>query len=77
MTDMPSLAENVARLACETYEALQPTGKPAIRSNGIAEWTILAGIVVQRQGTDNCDLTKIRFIAALFEHRDGCKVLAT
>jgi hypothetical protein len=49
---MPRLAETVARLVCETYEALQPTGKPAVRSNGMAEWTILAGIVVQRQGTE-------------------------
>jgi tRNA-specific adenosine deaminase 1 len=48
--DMPSLTEGVARLVLETYEALHSVGKPAVRSNGIPEWTILAGVVVQRQG---------------------------
>jgi hypothetical protein len=48
--DMPSLKEGVARLVWETYEALNNVGKPAVRSNGIPEWTILAGVVVQRQG---------------------------
>lgn len=42
--------DKVAQVACDTYATLSKVGKPIVRSNGIPEWTILAGIVVQCQG---------------------------
>ena len=46
----PSLADRVATLVLETYTALPSDGKPALRSNAVPEWTVLAGMVCQRQG---------------------------
>lgn len=51
------IADTVAQLAKTTYNSLPQVGKPIIRSNGIPEWTILAGIIAQHQGKHlfNCD----------------------
>jgi hypothetical protein len=46
----PCVADVVAQLVRDMFESLSKVGKPVIRSNGIPEWTILAGIVVERQG---------------------------
>ena len=48
---MTSQPESVARLVLSTYELFPEKGKPIIRSNGISEWTILAGIVAQNRGS--------------------------
>jgi len=45
-----SIADIVARLAKDIYDSIPNVGKPVTRSNGIPEWTILAGVVVQAQG---------------------------
>jgi hypothetical protein len=45
-----SLADAVALLVVDTYSSLPKAGKPSVRPNGIAEWTILAGLVVQLKG---------------------------
>lgn len=47
---MASLADAVALLVVDTYDSLPKVGKPSVRPNGIAEWTILAGLVVQLKG---------------------------
>lgn len=47
---MTSLADDVACLVFDTYDSLPKVGKPSIRPNGCAEWTIVAGIVVKREG---------------------------
>jgi tRNA-specific adenosine deaminase 1 len=47
MPDPLNIADNVARLVLDTYNSLPKAGKPAVRSNGIAEWTVLAGLVAQ------------------------------
>ena len=44
------IADAVARLAKDTYDTLPQVGKPVVRSNGISEWTILAGVIIQGQG---------------------------
>ena len=46
----PSLADSAAGLVLDTYDSLPKTGKPSVRSNGIVEWTIIAGLVAQREG---------------------------
>ena len=51
----PSLADNVARIVLDSYDSLPKVGKPIVRSNGVPEWTILAGVVVQSEGVQNCD----------------------
>ena len=43
--------DRVAQTACDTFAGLARVGKPILRSNGIAEWTVLAAIVVQSNGT--------------------------
>jgi tRNA-specific adenosine deaminase 1 len=47
---MTSVADEVACLVLQTYDSLPKVGKPSVRSNGIAEWTILAAIIAQRKG---------------------------
>lgn len=44
---MTSFADKVAALVNEQFEKLSLKGKPLKRSNGIEEWTTLAGIVVE------------------------------
>jgi hypothetical protein len=46
----PSLADLVAALVLGTYIALPNNGKPAVRSNGVSEWTVLAAVVCEHQG---------------------------
>jgi tRNA-specific adenosine deaminase 1 len=46
----PSLADLVAALVLKTYIALPNNGKPAVRSNGVPEWTVLAAVVCEHQG---------------------------
>jgi hypothetical protein len=45
MREQPGLADNVARTVLDCYHAQPNAGKPTTRSNGIAEWTILASNV--------------------------------
>ena len=45
------LVDGVVRLVLDTYNSLRNVGKPSVRTNGLSEWTLLAGIVVRRQGT--------------------------
>jgi tRNA-specific adenosine deaminase 1 len=45
-----SLADNVARVVLDSYESLANRGKPIIRSNGVHEWTMIAGVVAQNDG---------------------------
>lgn len=44
---MTSFADKVAALVNDQFEKLPQKGKPLRRSNGIEEWTTLAGIVVE------------------------------
>lgn len=48
--DQLDIADAVTALALKTYTSLPKNGKPALRSNGVPEWTVLAGIVCQRDG---------------------------
>jgi tRNA-specific adenosine deaminase 1 len=50
MADVTSFVDNVAQRVLETYNSSPKTGKPTMRSNGIAEWTVLAGIVAELSG---------------------------
>jgi len=52
MTDgaQGSVADAVAALVLKTYVALPNNGKPALRSNGLPEWTVLAAVVCKCQG---------------------------
>ncbi|PRT53808.1 tRNA-specific adenosine deaminase 1 [Wickerhamiella sorbophila] len=43
-----------AWLVLEQYKKLPNKGKPTLRSNGVQEWTILAGVVVERDGEWEC-----------------------
>lgn len=52
-TEMTSLADDVACLILETYNSLPKVGKPSVRTNGLAEWTIIAGVVIKREGTES------------------------
>jgi hypothetical protein len=47
----PAVADSVAQLVLNAYDALPKRGKPAVRDNGVPERTILAAVVAQRQGT--------------------------
>lgn len=49
-----SQADEIARLVIEKYERLPSKGKPLTRSNGVCEWTVLAGIAVQVRGHLEC-----------------------
>lgn len=49
--DTTSLADDVALLVLNTYRTLAKSGKPSVRTNGIPEWSILAGLIAQRKGT--------------------------
>ena len=51
--EMTSLADDVACLVLETYDSLSKVGKPSVRTNGLAEWTMIAGLVVKREGTQS------------------------
>jgi hypothetical protein len=51
MVDTTSLADNVALLVLDTYHTLTKSGKPSVRTNGISEWSILAGLIAQQKGT--------------------------
>lgn len=42
-----SYMSEIARLVIEQYNRLPRKGKPLIRDNGVREWTVLAGIVVE------------------------------
>lgn len=44
--------DRIASLVISKYNSLPNNGKPLIRSNGVKEWTILAGIVVHNTSTD-------------------------
>lgn len=44
---MSALGDTIANLVIHQFHRLPPRGKPVLRSNGIQEWTILAGIVVE------------------------------
>jgi hypothetical protein len=63
--------DDVACAVLERYDSLPKAGKPIIRSNGVHEWTILAGIVVQPKGGDVSNLgailTPTRFEFTLLE----------
>jgi tRNA-specific adenosine deaminase 1 len=50
---MISLADDVACLVVETYNSLPKVGKPLVRTNGLAEWTMIAGVVVKHEGTQS------------------------
>ena len=47
---MTSLADAVARVVLDTYTALPKVGKPVVRPNGLAEWTILSALVAEAGG---------------------------
>lgn len=42
-----SAADHIAQACLSTYHRLEPKYKPKARSNGVREWTVLAGIVLQ------------------------------
>lgn len=42
-------ADAVAQVVVDTFDALPKVGKPIVRSNGFPEWTVLAGIAVQKE----------------------------
>ena len=48
--DQLNIADAVTALILKTYTSLPKNGKPKLRSNGVAEWTVVAGIVCQRDG---------------------------
>jgi tRNA-specific adenosine deaminase 1 len=50
MQGPPSIADNVAQSVLSCYDSLAKAAKPLIRSNGVPEWTILAGVAVQTKG---------------------------
>lgn len=56
-----SFADDVARLVIQKFEEVG-TGHPTVRSNGMAEWTVLAGVVVSKSGkhTAVCCLTGVK-----------------
>ncbi|RKP32306.1 hypothetical protein METBISCDRAFT_25823 [Metschnikowia bicuspidata] len=46
MTDEPGLAQSIADIVVATYNDVIPrAAKPAMRLNGVREWTVLAGLV--------------------------------
>jgi len=51
-------ADVVAQAVVDTFDAIPKVGKPIVRSNGFAEWTVLAGIVVQQKKGDAPTSTK-------------------
>jgi hypothetical protein len=57
-----SVADDVAHLVLDTFNALRSTGKPSVRSNGIAEWSVFAGLIVQRTGTHCAKLIAPTFL---------------
>src|SRR5436190_22887168 len=73
---MTSLADAVACLVLETYNSLPKVGKPSVRTNGLAEWTMIAGLVVKREGTQSKSqfFLNLRFNIALSELGNGCKM---
>ena len=48
--DQLDIADAVTALILKTYTSLPKNGKPKLRSNGVAEWTVVAGTVCQRDG---------------------------
>lgn len=46
--------DKVASIVLEQYRILPAKGKPLVRSNGVKEWTVLAGVVVERGGQWEC-----------------------
>ena len=53
-------ADVVAQIVVDTFDAIPKVGKPIVRSNGFAEWTVLSGIVVQQKKGNATDLNEIR-----------------
>ena len=51
-------ADVVAQIVVDTFDALPKVGKPIVRSNGFAEWTVLSGIVVQQKNGKHRTSTK-------------------
>lgn len=49
-----SQADEIARLVIEKYKQLPSKGKPLTRTNGIREWTVLAGIVIKHNEQLEC-----------------------
>lgn len=49
MTRACGAADAVAQLIVDSFDALPRSGKPIVRSNGFAEWTVLAGIAVHKE----------------------------
>ena len=53
MPDAPhSLADHIAHACLDTYARLPSRGKPRTRSNGVPEWTVLAGLVLTDESSD-------------------------
>lgn len=53
MPDAPhSLADHIAHACLDTYARLPSRGKPRTRSNGVPEWTVLAGLVLTDGSSD-------------------------
>jgi tRNA-specific adenosine deaminase 1 len=44
----------IARLVVDQFDRLPGKGKPLVRSNGVTEWTVLAGIVIEAEDHAEC-----------------------
>ncbi|AET38310.1 tRNA-specific adenosine deaminase Ecym_2596 [Eremothecium cymbalariae DBVPG len=53
------LAEGVSELVIKQYDSLKISNKPSIKSNGIKEWTVLAGIVAIDENTNELRLISV------------------
>lgn len=54
-----SLGEEIANEVNKAYEKLGPSCKPVVRSNGVKEWTVLAGVVAVDRYTKGLRLVSV------------------
>lgn len=55
----PSLADRIAAIVIERYLALPSSQRPQLRSNGVQEWTPLAGIVLVSPSGNETELVSL------------------
>ncbi|CAM9024747.1 hypothetical protein WICANDRAFT_97105 [Wickerhamomyces anomalus NRRL Y-366-8] len=50
MDDLGTIGDDIAKEVIKQFETNDLKGKPVIRSNGVKEWTVLAGVVALKNG---------------------------
>ncbi|CDO91694.1 unnamed protein product [Kluyveromyces dobzhanskii CBS 2104] len=56
---MSVVADKIAELVILGYNGLPASGKPGVRSNGVKEWTVLAGVVAFDDVNDEFELISL------------------